>query len=161
MKCQGGPPCEYCIRTNKTCLPQDKLVVKAKFVYGSSHVVAHVSPKPEVTYQEYFSLFMQRCQFNKESTDLASDLLPLIQTCAPLQEVVTAIGALEASRRATVNSTSKRQAPGIVAFQSYGRSTRKLQAELESLEASQCQGVLWCTLLLGLFDVCAIPAYST
>ena len=133
-------------------------MVKAKFVYGSPHVVAHVSPKPEVKYQEYFGLFMQRCQFTKESTDLASDLLPLIQACAPLQEVAIAIGALEASRRATVKSTSEGQPPGIVALLSYGRSVRKLQAELESLEALESQGVLWCTLLLGLFDVCSYPA---
>ncbi|KAJ4026252.1 hypothetical protein NW752_001191 [Fusarium irregulare] len=153
IKCQGVSPCEYCVRTNKTCLPQDKLVVKAKFVYGSPDVVAHVSPKPEVKYQEYFGLFMQRCQFTKESTDLASDLLPLIQACAPLQEVAIAIGAPEASRRATVKSTSEGQPPGIVALLSYGRSVRKLQAELESLEALESQGVLWCTLLLGLFDL--------
>ena len=140
-------------------------MVKAKFVYGtplqgSSQVVAYIAPKPDVKYLEYFSLFMQRCQFTKESTDLASDLLPLMRTCAPLQEVAIAIGALEASRRATVNFTSEQQSPGIVALVSHGRSVRKLQAELESLEASQSQGVLWCTLLLGLFDVCSDPFYS-
>ncbi|CAG7558111.1 unnamed protein product [Fusarium equiseti] len=154
IKCQGGSPCEYCIRTNKTCLPQENPAVKAKFVYdNTSQVVAHVAAKSEVKYLNYFSVFMKRCQFTKESTDSVSDLLPLIQTCAPLQEAAIAIGALEASRRATVNFTSERQSPGIVALQSYGTSIRKLQAELESLEASQCQGVLWCTLLLGLFDL--------
>jgi len=136
-------------------------VVRAKFVYdNTSHVVAHVTTKSQVKYLDYFSAFMKRCQFTKKSANLASDLLPLIQTCAPLQEAAIAIGALEASRRATVNSTSERQSPGIAALQSYGTSIRKLQAELESLEVSQYQGVLWCTLLLGLFDVCTIPVYS-
>ncbi|KAH7184588.1 uncharacterized protein B0J16DRAFT_414077 [Fusarium flagelliforme] len=154
IKCQGGSPCEYCIRTKKTCLPQNNPVVKAKFVYtDSSQIMAHVTAKPDVTYLEFFSLFMRRCQFTRASADLASDLLPLIQTCAPLQEAAIAIGALEASRRATVNFTSERQSPEIIALQSYGRSIRRLQAELDTLEASQCQGVLWCTLLLGLFDL--------
>ncbi|KAI1071473.1 hypothetical protein LB507_005479, partial [Fusarium sp. FIESC RH6] len=154
IKCQGGSPCEYCIRTSKTCLPPDQPVVKAKFVYGSpSQMVARVTPSLEVTYLEYFSLFMKRCQFTKDTADLASDLLRLIQTCEPLQEVAIAIGALEASRRATVNFSSERQSPGMAALRSYGSSIRKLQVELHSLNTSRSQGVLWCTLFLGIFDL--------
>ncbi|KAG8355340.1 hypothetical protein FVEN_g6776 [Fusarium venenatum] len=161
IKCQGGFPCEYCIRTNKTCLPQAVTANKVKFVrcktFQSSSQVAkppmHITARPDITYLDYFDLFMQRCQFTKGSTNLASDLLPLLQSCAPLREVTIAIGALEASRRATVHIGSDRPAPINVAFGSYGRSIQKLQDRLQSSDALRCQGVLWCTLLLGLFEL--------
>lgn len=101
---------------------------------------------------------MQRCQFTKEFIDVASNLLPLIQTCEPLREATIAIGAIEASRRATVNFSNERQSPYHVAIMSYGRSIQKLQSQLQSPGTLQYQGVLWCTLLLGLFEVVLNPA---
>ncbi|OBS26131.1 hypothetical protein FPOA_00074 [Fusarium poae] len=161
IKCQGGFPCEYCIRTNKSCLPQHVPVNKVKFVRCTSFQLCsqvaepllHITPKPDVTYLDYFASFMQRCQFTKESTNLVSDLLPLIQSCAPLGQITTAIGALEASRRATVNFEKGRPAPRNVAFVSYGRSIQTLQDRLRSLDVLNDQGVLWCTLLLGIFEL--------
>ncbi|XEU97497.1 hypothetical protein FSHL1_002783 [Fusarium sambucinum] len=161
IKCQGGFPCEYCIRTKKTCLPQAVPANKVKFVrcrtFQSLSQVAkppmHITPKPDITYLDYFDLFMQRCQFTKGSTSLVSDLLPLIHSCAPLGQITMAIGALEASRRPTVKIGSERPAPLNVAFGSYGRSIQTLQARLQSQDALSCQGVLWCTLLLGLFEL--------
>ncbi|RGP62921.1 beta-lactamase [Fusarium sporotrichioides] len=161
IKCQGDFPCEYCVRTNKTCLPQAVPVNKVKFVrctsfQPSSQVAGpptHVTPGPDLTYLNYFDFFMQRCQFTKTSNNLGSDLLPLVQACAPLREVTIAIGALEASRRATVNVGRDRPPPRIVAFGSYGRSIQMLQVLLQSSDASRCEGMLWCTLLLGLFEL--------
>ena len=107
----------------------------------------------DVIYLDYFDLFMKRCQFTEEFNNLGADLLPLIQTCPPLKEVARAIGALEASRRASVKSSRGRQSPYNVAFVSYGKSLKILQGQLQLSKALCSEGVLWCTLLLGLFEV--------
>ncbi|RGP81833.1 hypothetical protein FLONG3_30 [Fusarium longipes] len=120
--------------------------------YQAAELPLQVTAKPDVTYLDYFGLFMQRCQFTKEFSHLLSDLLPLIEMCAPLREATIAIGALEASRRATVNFASERKSPHTVALGSYGKSIQKLQLQLQSSDAMPCEGVLWCTLLLGLFE---------
>lgn len=112
-----------------------------------------ISPHSNASYLDYFDLFMKRCQFTEGFKSLAADLLPLIQTCPPLREATVAIGALEASRRATVNSSCGRQSPFNVAFGSYGKAIQSLQGQLQSSDALRCEGVLWCTLLLGLFEV--------
>lgn len=107
----------------------------------------------DTPYLDFFDLFMKRCLFTDEFNGLAADLLPLTQTCLPLGQVVTAIGALEASRRATVKSSRGQQSPYTFAFMSYGGSIKTLRARLEASDAFRCGGVLWCTLLLGLFEV--------
>jgi hypothetical protein len=38
-------------------------------------------------------------------------------------------------------------------LKSYSKSLTSLQLCLQSPDALHCQGVLWCTLLLGLFEV--------
>jgi hypothetical protein len=119
-----------------------------------------VTAKSDVTYLDYFGFFMQRCQFTKESTNVVHDLLPLIQTCAPLREATIAIGALEASRRATVNFATDKQSPHNVALGSYGKSIQKLQVQLQSSDSMRCEGVLWCTLLLGVFEVRFKPSFK-
>ncbi|KAF5675556.1 transcriptional regulatory moc3 [Fusarium heterosporum] len=85
--------------------------------------------------------------------NLGAELLPLMHKCPPLEEVMTAIGALEASRRATVKSSSGRHSPDQVALRSYGKSLQKLQSWLQLPDALNCRGSLWCTLLLALFEL--------
>jgi hypothetical protein len=112
-----------------------------------------VSEPFEDMYLGYFNLFMQRCQFTQEFASFGADILPLIYTCPPLREATIAIGALEASRRATVKSSHELISPQQFAFGSYGRSVRKLQSWIQSADALSCQGSLWCTILLTLFEV--------
>lgn len=146
---------------NKVCLPQVPSTTKVQFISSTpsrQHVPVvqlpvQVCRHPGILYLDYFALFMQHCQFTEEFTNLGADLLPLIQTCPPLREATVAIGALEASRRATVNASHGRQSPYNVAFGSYGLSIQMLQDRLQSPDALRCEGVLWCTLLLGLFEV--------
>ncbi|KAF4995731.1 hypothetical protein FGRMN_4938 [Fusarium graminum] len=74
---------------------------------------------PQATYLDHFNLFMQGCQFTPDIANLGADLLPLMHRCPPLEEVMIAIGALEASRRAIVKSPSGRYSPDQVALRSY------------------------------------------
>ncbi|KAI6753951.1 hypothetical protein HG530_013127 [Fusarium avenaceum] len=161
LQCQGGSPCEYCIRTKKTCEPQIIQHDEAKFVSWTTSpqplqmtkLPVQINEQFEGTYLGYFNLFMQRCQFTKEFVNFGANILPLIHTCPPLREATIAIGALEASRRATVNSSHERKSPKQIAFGSYGRSIRQLQSWLQSADTASCQGSLWCTLLLTLFEL--------
>ncbi|KXH33569.1 hypothetical protein CNYM01_08772 [Colletotrichum nymphaeae SA-01] len=116
-------------------------------------LLTQVNLHSDILYLDYFDLFMKRCLFTDEFNGLATDLLPLTQTCLPLGQVVTAIGALEASRRATVRSSRDQQPPYTVAFLSYGEAMKTLRARLQVSDAFRCGGVLWCTLLLGLFEL--------
>lgn len=118
-----------------------------------ARLLTQVNLHSDILYLDYFDLFMKRCLFTDEFNGLAADLLPLTQTCLPLVQVVTAIGALEASRRATVRSSRYQQSPYTVAFLSYGEAMKTLRARLQVSDAFRCGGVLWCTLLLGLFEV--------
>lgn len=160
-KCQGGSPCEYCTRTNKVCQPQAVSSSQVQFVSCSSpeqtlsvvKLPMQVSEHSDTVYFDYFTRFMERCQFTQGFINLGADLLPLAQICPPLQEAILAIGALEASRRATVHSIDRQNSPHNVAFGSYCGSIRKLQDRLQTSDALRCQGVVWCTLLLGLFEV--------
>lgn len=145
----------------KLCQPQVVSINEMKFVgctlsQPTQQVIKlplQVSEHTDVIYLNYFNLFMRHCQFTQQFANLGPDLLPLIQTCPPLREVTIAIGALEASRLATVNCRSRSHSPYNVAFGSYGKSIQKLQSWLHAPDALNCQGVLWCTLLLGLFEV--------
>ncbi|KAK1466953.1 hypothetical protein CMEL01_10946 [Colletotrichum melonis] len=160
-QCQGGSPCEYCTRTKKRCLPQATSTTEVHFISPESSeegmqvagLPAHVNIPSDILYLDYFDLFMKRCLFTDEFNGLAADLLPLAQTCLPLGQVVTAIGALEASRRATVKFSRGQQPPYTVAFVSYGEAIKTLRARLQVSDAFRCGGVLWCTLLLGLFEL--------
>ncbi|KAL0767757.1 hypothetical protein CaCOL14_009996 [Colletotrichum acutatum] len=161
IKCQGGSPCEYCTRTKKKCLPQAISATGVHFISSESceetmqvaGLSTQINIHSDIPYLDYFDLFMKRCLFTDEFNGLAADLLPLAQTCLPLGQVLTAIGALEASRRATVKSSRGQQSPYTVAFASYGESIKTLRARLQVPDAFRRGGVLWCTLLLGLFEL--------
>ena len=108
----------------------------------------------EVLYLDYFDAFMQRCQVTPGFAAITADLLPIIHASPSLQDVTVAIGALDASRRASVGSPSGKDAPRYVAFSSYGRAIATLKARLDSTEAVGSEDVLWGTFLLGLFEAC-------
>ncbi|KAH6874074.1 hypothetical protein B0T10DRAFT_533100 [Thelonectria olida] len=161
IKCQGGLPCEYCIRTKKSCVPQTAPTDKLQFVrctpsQQASQAVelpVQVDRQADLLYFDYFALFIKRCEFTQDFASVTCALLPLTETCPPLREAVIAIGALDASRRSHVRTCSQRQLPHSIAFRSYGTSIRNLQHLLQASGALQSDGVLWCTFLLGLFEL--------
>jgi hypothetical protein len=142
----------------KHCQPQAVAMSELKFVSHSvlqqrSKLQPQISEKPDSTYLKTFFLFLQRCEFTPEFANLGSDFLPLIQTCAPLREATVAIAALEISRSPNARSFDELPSPYHFALKSYSKSLASLQHYLRSPDALHCQGVLWCTLLLGLFEV--------
>ncbi|KAI1035191.1 hypothetical protein LB504_005824 [Fusarium proliferatum] len=159
IKCEGGTPCEYCIRVKKDCQPQAATVPELKFVRHSvvpqhtSNLQSQINEKPDSVYLKTFFLFLQRCEFTPEFAKLGSDFLPLIQTCAPLREATVAIGALEISRSPSTRSSDELRSPYHFALKSYSKALTSLQHYIQSPRALHCQGVLWCTLLLGLFEL--------
>ncbi|KAF5702814.1 monocarboxylate transporter [Fusarium globosum] len=159
IKCEGGTPCEYCVHMKKNCQPQAATVSELKFVSHSvvpqhtSNLQPQISDKPDSIYQKTFFLFLQRCEFTPEFAQLGSDFLPLIQTCAPLREATVAIGALEISRSPSARSSDELRSPYHFALKSYSKALTSLQYSIQSPRALHCQGVLWCTLLLSLFEL--------
>jgi hypothetical protein len=161
-QCQGGSPCEYCIRTKKPCVPQAVPTDMLQFIRctpsqqssRSVELPMQVDRQADLFYWDYFDLFIKRCEFTRDFASVTCALLPLIETCLPLREAVIAIGALDASRHSHVRSCSQRELPHSIAFRSYGTAVRSLQHLLQSSAALHSDGVLWCTFLLGLFEVC-------
>ncbi|KAF5626191.1 monocarboxylate transporter 2 [Fusarium sp. NRRL 52700] len=159
IKCQGGSPCEYCIRMKKHCQPQAAIVSKLKFVSHSTvsqqttNLQPQISEKPDSVYLKTFFMFLQRCEFTPEFANLGPEFLPLIQTCTPLREATVAIGALEISRAPRARSSDELRSPYHFALKTYSKALKGLQNYIRSSDALHCQGVLWCTLLLGLFEL--------
>ena len=143
----------------KHCQPQATAVSELKFVSHSvvpphtSNLQPKISDKPDSIYLKTFFLFLRRCEFTPEFAYLGPDFLPLIKTCAPLREATVAIGALEISRSPSTRSSNELRSPYHFALKSYSKALTSLQHYIQSPRALHCQGVLWCTLLLGLFEV--------
>ncbi|RMJ13023.1 hypothetical protein CDV36_007321 [Fusarium kuroshium] len=162
IKCQGGFPCEYCIRTKKQCLaqlpapkPRHEFIAMTpiKTPLPMIQLPTQISRSPDSICLDHFALFMKHCEFTKGFGDVSSDLVSLIYTCPPLQQATVAIGALEASRGGCRSTSSGPASPQHLAFKSYNRSIQALREQLQSPDALQSEGVLWCTFLLGLFEL--------
>ncbi|VUC25574.1 unnamed protein product [Clonostachys rosea] len=160
IKCEGGFPCEYCTRTKKQCHPPSPSPPRMKFLMVNSSTragcQASVSPttmpRPnESIYLDYFAIFMGRCQFTKEFATVASDLLPLISSSRPLNDLALAIGALEASRRGSLHTYRGADFPQVASFGFYGRSIRAFQMQIQTSQGIE-DDVLWTTFFLGIFD---------
>lgn len=73
--------------------------------------------------------------------------------CAPLREVAMALGALDASRRASVTSWHGHESPHFAALNLYCRSIQSLRTKLAEAPSSCGDDVLWSIFLMGLFEV--------
>ncbi|KAL7947116.1 fungal-specific transcription factor domain-containing protein [Trichoderma barbatum] len=168
IKCQGGFPCEYCNRTRKICSPQRSSSFTGLATYDVKFVnytpprqtVAVVAALPlqiqtqsNDLYLSSFAASLLRCQFTRDFTHIARDLVPLMQTSPSLHNLAIAIGALDASRRPSIRSYPERESPQCVAYRSYNRSLQSLQQRLQTSDAALCEDVAWSTFLLGLFEL--------
>ncbi|KAL6802880.1 fungal-specific transcription factor domain-containing protein [Trichoderma sp. SZMC 28013] len=168
IKCQGGVPCEYCQRTKKICTPQAvssttaPTTVNVKFVkytppqqsiLETATLPLQIQIHSNDLYLSSFTASLLRCQFTRDFTDIAQDLLPLMQTSPPLRNLAIALGALDASRRSSSRSITQKESPQCVAYHSYNRSLQSLQQRLQTSDAAVCEDVAWSTFLLGLFEL--------
>jgi hypothetical protein len=142
----------------KHCQPQAVTVPELTFVSHpvprqASELQPQISDKLDSVYLKTFFLFLQRCEFTPEFANLGPDFLPMVQTCAPLREATVAIGALEISRSPRTRFSDELRSPYCFALKSYSKALASLQDYIRSPDALYCQGTLWCTFLLGLFEV--------
>ncbi|POR31888.1 Uncharacterized protein TPAR_07908 [Tolypocladium paradoxum] len=155
---QGGYPCEYCVRMNKTCQQQEPAQPAVKFIAftqssPTAQLSTHVGQPSDIIYLDHFASFIRRCQFTRGFASISTDLAPLIQASPSLRDLAVAIGALDASRRGSVSSFRGRESPRCIAFRSHGRSLRALGARLATADAAHGEDVLWSTFFLGLFEL--------
>ncbi|KAH6971083.1 hypothetical protein BKA56DRAFT_558426 [Ilyonectria sp. MPI-CAGE-AT-0026] len=160
IKCEGGCPCQYCIRTNKACQPQKPAPHQTKFIVVQDPSSAYQTTMPaqahklrDDIYLDHFVSFIQRCQFTRGFASATADIVRRIHTSQPLRDLTLAIGALEASRTPSVRCSLFRDSPLCIAFSFYGKSMQTLNHKLETTDALHCDDVLWSTFLLGLFEL--------
>lgn len=113
-----------------------------------------VPVQSEDLYFDQFVAFIQRSQFTRDFAVVGHDLLPLLNASQSLRDLAQAIGALDASRRASVKSSMELTSPQVVAFRSYGKAIQSFQTQLQSSDIMRTEGALWTTFLFGLFEVC-------
>lgn len=170
IKCQGGFPCEYCNRTNKTCSPQavatstnlsGQFVAYAPRQQRAATAVAlpiQIQSHDGEIYLNSFAELLHRCQFTKDFIHIGRDLLPLMHTSPALRDLGIAIGALDASRRVSTRASLDNNWPQCVAYRSYSRSLQSLRLQLQTKGVDMGQDVAWTTFLLGLFELMAEPS---
>jgi hypothetical protein len=158
-QCEGGTPCNYCSRTQRTCLPQslvpDGYIFVAATQVKRAQTASISSPRPDddSVYLDLFAAFLRRCQFTSGFIHVDRDLFDLVHSSPLLQDLALAIGALEASKRA---SCSPLHVPGRArasAFTCYGKALKALREQLAMPGAADREDVLWSTFLFGLFEV--------
>lgn len=159
-QCEGGCPCQHCIRTNKACQPQKRVPREVQFIVVQDPSSAYQTMIPAQAhklrgdiYLDHFVSFIQRCQFTRGFASATADIVRRIHTSQSLHDLTVAIGALEASRTPSVRSGLLRDSPLYIAFSFYGKSIQTLNHKLETADALHCDDVLWSTFLLGLFEV--------
>ncbi|KAJ6784403.1 hypothetical protein PWT90_09464 [Aphanocladium album] len=140
--CEGGYPCAYCVRTSNICEPPKPLPNSVKFV-TESYTVQNPAIQPGA----------QRCQFANGFASATTQLVPLMNGCSPLREVAMALGALEASRRASITSYYGKESPQVAAMNLYGMSIQSLRTKLAEAPLSCRDDILWSIFLMGLFEL--------
>lgn len=92
---------------------------------------------------------MSASQFTRGFQSL--DLAPLIRSSLAVRHAAIAIGALHASRYGTGGDAARETAQSV-ASDSYRQSIVLLQGRLGEEDAAQ-EDALWCTFLLGIFEL--------
>ncbi|OBT91318.1 hypothetical protein VE01_10659 [Pseudogymnoascus verrucosus] len=175
IKCEGGFPCKYCIKTGKSCLPPKQSTGTVLFVEGHTsgetklqtalsrpklNIVSGIPTNgdPAERFIGCFLLFIQQNRFTASFQSLDTEILYLVRTSPLLYHSAVAIGALDASRRGSISVSKGRESPQYVAFSSYRASIRVLQASVSEKDAAQRDDVLWGTFFLGLFELLTDPS---
>ncbi|KAJ5656003.1 hypothetical protein N7507_007953 [Penicillium longicatenatum] len=161
IKCEGGPPCEYCIRTGKICQAQRVKHTEIGFIFSAEStksspmilVPQQVHSPTHAVYLDHFADFLHQSHFTREFASVHGDLVPLVSRSPPLWHIAVAIGSLRASRRCSVRSLSRHESTHYVALKSYGASIQALQLQISKGLSACEEDTLWCTFLLGLFEL--------
>ena len=114
---------------------------------------AHVRKHDDAIYLDHFASFLQRCHFSKGFASLNGDIVTIIGKYPLLLHISIAIGALDASRKGSINSFGELESPQHIAFRAYGRSIQDLHSAISTANPVFRDDVLWSTFLHGLFEV--------
>ena len=156
-QCVGGIPCESCLRTGKSCQKRLREPSKAVFVLYQQNrgivIPAQTMKDTTTLYLDYFFAFLRRNYLVHRADTLGEILLPLLNASSLLSSIVSAIGALDASRHGTCSTYARLESPRALAFKAYSCSIESLKTALLDLRVSQRDDVLWATFFLGLFEV--------
>lgn len=159
-QCVGGIPCESCIRTGKICRKQMSEELKAVYVFYKETestlrklIPATLAADTKTIHLDCFFAFLYRNHLVHHTDVLVEVLLPLVSESALLSSVVSAIGALDASRHGYCANYVETESSRFLAYKSYSRSIELLKTVLLESEVSLRDDILWATFFLGLFEV--------
>ncbi|KAJ5327911.1 hypothetical protein N7452_008301 [Penicillium brevicompactum] len=160
IRCEGGRPCERCVRTKKPCVPQQSEQTQMKFVHVSGHVLSSSIPLPvrrheNAIYLDHFASFIQRCHFSKDFAATNADIVTVMGKNPLLLNIAIAIGALDAGRKGSIRSFGMLEAPQQIAFRACGKSIQDLYSALSTTGSVFREDVFWSTFLHGLFELLA------
>ncbi|OQD70787.1 hypothetical protein PENPOL_c001G08177 [Penicillium polonicum] len=160
VKCDGGHPCERCVRTKKICAPQRLEQTRVKFVHVSGHVLSSTIPMQvrkhdDTIYLDHFASFLQRCHFTKDFAAINADMVTIIGKYPLLFHIAIAIGALDAGRKGSIRSFGELESPQQIAFRACGRSIQDLYSAISTANSVFRDDVFWSTFLHGLFELMA------
>ncbi|KAF5860048.1 hypothetical protein ETB97_002074 [Aspergillus alliaceus] len=160
VKCDGGHPCERCVRTKKICAPQRLEQTGVKFVHVSGHELSCTIPMQvrkheDAIYLDHFATFLQRCHFSKDFAATNADIVTIIGKYPLLFNIAIAIGALDASRKGSIRSFSELESPRYIAFLACGRSIQTLHSAIPMAKPVFRDDVFWTAFLHGLFELMA------
>lgn len=132
-----------------------KIVISAESTKSCPmvQVPEQVHSPSHAVYLDHFANFLHQSHFTREFASVHWDLVPLVSRSPPLWHIAIAIGSLRASRRCSVRSLSRRDSTHYVALKSYGDSIQALQSQISKGPSACEEDTLWCTFLLGLFEV--------
>ncbi|KAL3480963.1 hypothetical protein BJX99DRAFT_272178 [Aspergillus californicus] len=173
IRCSGGVPCDYCVKTTQTCHEQEKKKPGAAvFVYHtqmptdrtvSAAKGTRSLPKqiPEGSHSQFLDYCMALLDCNRFVHDhmaLTAELLPLLRTSSLLSSAVRAVGALSASRHGSVCMDRGRNSAYLLAFSAYSASITELQTALMDRNIAERGDVPWGIFFLGLFELMVDPS---
>ena len=122
-------------------------------LHQSGMSTPHVRKSTDTLFMDNFASFVERFRLTKEFSTVGADLLEHIHAFPHLRYAAIAIGALEASRRDAIEDRQGMASPHYSAFRAYSKSLQALQSRLDGLKETECDDVLWCSVLLAVFEV--------
>jgi hypothetical protein len=169
IKCEGGPPCRYCIKRKQQCVPQE-IQPQACLVFvnvsapskrshclspATSLPVLRLCPKvsegsPTLFVKHFFSDFLARNDFGGP-LDLGT-VISEFQRSPSLYQASIALGALDLSKRPLLTMPLGRKDASVGALTAYHTSIAQLKDEIVSNRGPRDVN-LWTTFFLGLFEV--------
>ncbi|KAJ0419179.1 hypothetical protein BJY00DRAFT_314248 [Aspergillus carlsbadensis] len=172
IRCSGGVPCDYCVKSTRVCYEQKQRKARSVFVHhtqtptsqcmsaakGTTSLPKQIPQGLDSRFLDYSIALLDCNRLTHNHVALAADLLPLLRTSSLLSSAVRAVGALSASRHGSVCMAKGRDSPYFIAFTAYSASISALQATLADRDIARRDDVLWATFFLGLFELMVDPS---